>query len=195
MLLWVLWDLLANSSNPGGGHWNLRSVTGQSGAWVMIWVWDCPLAGGGLVWLSPPPVGPDAVSRQILSELSWMVGHPTGAVGKPPIHGDWCQNCIILGDFSPLSVYMLPQVTFILVILPSEFTSSCSTSSSQLIVHSVSSHSPGPEVREGESVEKHKCFFSFLLYSSHGHEHVWAECSIIVFCGYREGKELSYSFT
>ena len=67
--------------------------------------------------------------------------------------------------------------------------------SSQLIVHSISRHNPGPELREGESVEKHKCFFSFLICSSRVHKHVWTECSIIAFCGSWEGKKLSYSFT
>ena len=69
----------------GGGesHWNLQCIARRSEAQVAIYTWDWPLkwAGvgvglGGLIWCC----------LQVVSELSWIVGHP-------PIW--WWRSCFV----------------------------------------------------------------------------------------------------
>lgn len=120
MFCWVLWAILVNSSN-----WRRRSleppICSQSvrrlTPGLMTGIWSRGWS------LSPLPVGSDSISRNIVSELSWILGHPACilgllvGVGKAPHIGIGTQHPLSTSLFfnpllrfkssSPFSSYLL----------------------------------------------------------------------------------------
>lgn len=84
-------DLLQQINwTQAGGCWNLTSAAGWSEAQVAAWSGDwclkCVGGRGSPKGLSPQPVGADALSGKMTSELGWTVGCPGGVT----------ENCLVL---------------------------------------------------------------------------------------------------
>lgn len=68
-----------------GSSWFVRTMGGLWDLWLVSEV------RGSLVGLNPSPVQSDANSRQLLSELSWIVGHPFDISGES-------ENLLVWGE-------------------------------------------------------------------------------------------------
>lgn len=91
MFSWVLWAILAYYGTEGGDHGNLQIIAHSSEAQVTTGLVTGIWRGGSLVGPRPYLVGLNTVSRKIVSELSYIIGHSAGVrelpgMGRTPIH-------------------------------------------------------------------------------------------------------------